>query len=356
MLKLSGRQAQDSSGILGICRNYPFDQTQNSSIIGFFVMPELPEVETIRIGLAKYLPGKLVKSISCDWPKSLQANKADIKKNLIGRKIKSIDRRGKVLIIWLDNNWAMVIHLKMTGQLVYRPKPSSRPGLKDSKASSQKSPSALLRTNPFQGFGGGHPTNSLISKLPDRSTRVIIVFDKGSLYFNDQRKFGWIKLLPKDKVYQLDFFRKLGPEPLSKDFSYEVFKQSILKRPNSMIKPVIMDQSIIAGIGNIYADESLFLAKIHPSSRVKDISTQKFKALYNSIKKSLKIAIKHGGSTDRNYVNVKGQKGSYLEYAQVFRKENQPCPVCAGLIKKIRVASRGTYFCPKCQKLARKKK
>lgn len=297
-------------------------------------MPELPEVETIRLGLTKYLPGKIIKKIDITWAKSLLVSKKDLSLKVIGQRINSLDRRGKALMINLDNGFSLVVHLKMTGQLVFR----------------------LDNAKSRQGFGGGHPNESLVSELPDRSTRVIMSFDKGKLFFNDQRKFGWIKLVKTDNINELAFFANLGPEPLSKEFNLEIFKNNLMCKANSMIKPALLDQKVIAGVGNIYADESLFLAKIHPETRVKDISNQKLKSLYVAVKKSLETAIKYGGSTDRNYVNAEGKKGNYLNYANVFRKDNQPCPICHTMIKKIKVAGRGTHFCPKCQRIVRKKK
>lgn len=291
-------------------------------------MPELPEVETIRLGLSNFLPKRIIKSVKIESKKSFLASSRSIKSNILGKKIVNLDRRGKALIINLDNGYSLVIHLKMTGQLVFRPNDDFS-----------------------KGFGGGHPTDSLVSKLPDRSTRVIITFDKGKLFFNDQRKFGWIKLVMTNKIGSLPFFATLGPEPFSNKFSFRVFKQNLSHKLNSMIKPALLDQKVVAGIGNIYADESLFLARIHPEKRVKDLSDAQLKNIYTSIKKVLKLAIKHGGSTDRNFVDASGQKGSYLKFANVFRKENQPCPICGSQIKKIRVSGRGTHFCQKCQKL-----
>lgn len=304
-------------------------------------MPELPEVETIRLGLNNFLPKQTIRKVSARWKKSFLVNKNDINSNIVGKKIIGLDRRGKALIINLDNKYSLIIHLKMTGQLVYR---AERPGFKKSKKYF-----GFAQDESIYGFGGGHPTNSLIGDLPDRSTRVIITFDKGKLFFNDQRKFGWIKLIKTDEIGSLPFFATLGPEPLSSKFSLKIFKQNLSRKSNSMIKPALLDQKVVAGIGNIYADESLFLAKIHPKTRVKNISEKKLRDLFESIKKSLKLSISHGGSSDRNYVNASGQKGSYLDFANVFRKDDQPCPVCKTLIKKIRVSGRGTHFCPKCQ-------
>ena len=290
-------------------------------------MPELPEVETIRIGLAKLLPNRVIKDVWHDWHKSFPNAPADVARFMVNAKVESVRRRAKVLIIELSSEYSLIIHLKMTGQLVFRGE---------------------------KVFGAGHPTNSLVGELPDKSTRVIIDFTDGSkLFFNDQRKFGWMRLLPTIEVPEIDFMKKVGPEPLENDFTVKEFIERLYLRKNSAIKPVLLDQTIIAGVGNIYADESLWLARIHPETAVAKISKAKLVLLYNMLRDVLWTSIKNGGSTDRNYVNSEGQKGSYLSFAKVFRKQDQPCPRCGTTIEKIRVAGRGTHICPKCQRLAK---
>ena len=293
-------------------------------------MPELPEVETIRVGLARLLPGKVVKDVSHDWHKSFPNAPADVARFLVDAKIKSVRRRAKVLIIEFSSNYSLVIHLKMTGQLVFRG---------------------------VEVFGAGHPTESLISDLPDKSTRVTFEFtDDSKLYFNDQRKFGWVRLIPTPLVPTIDFFKAVGPEPLDDDFTVDKFIERLLTRKNSPIKAVLLDQKVLAGVGNIYADESLFAAKIHPATKVADVPRTKLVALYKDLRDILQLSIEKGGSTDKNYVNSEGKKGSYLSFAQVFRKQGQPCPRCGTEIIKIRVAGRGTHICPREQRLPRGKK
>jgi formamidopyrimidine-DNA glycosylase len=287
-------------------------------------MPELPEVETVRIGLSALLPKKQIKNVTHDWPKSFPNAKMDIQEFLIGAHITAVRRRAKVLIIDLDTKYSLVIHLKMTGQLVFR--------------------------SPTAHFGAGHPSDSLIGELPDKSTRVTFAFTDGSkLFFNDQRKFGWVRLIPTVEVEQLDFFKRVGPEPLATDFTADDFIARLQRRSKSSIKAVLLDQTVVAGIGNIYADESLWGAKIHPATRVQNISKAKLKKLYESLIAVLKLSIEKGGSTDRNYVDVHGKKGSYLTFAHVFRREGKPCPRCGTTIIKLRVAGRGTHICPHCQ-------
>ncbi|OGL26440.1 DNA-formamidopyrimidine glycosylase [Candidatus Saccharibacteria bacterium RIFCSPHIGHO2_01_FULL_49_21] len=309
-------------------------------------MPELPEVETVRNGLAKLLPGRVVADVWHDWPKSFPNAPADVAKFLINAKIKDVKRRGKVLIIGLSSDYSLVIHLKMTGQLVFLP-----------QAGKQSRVSSLESLGSEEKFGGGHPTDSLRGNLPDKSTRVVLDLTDGSkLFFNDQRKFGWMRLLPDLELPEIDFLKKAGPEPLEDDFTVKDFIERLMTRKNSTAKAVLLDQTVIAGVGNIYADESLFLAKIHSSTKVADIPRTKLVALYNDLRQVLNSAIENGGSTDRNYVNAEGKKGSYIKIAQVFRREGQPCPRCGTEIVKIRVAGRGTHICPRCQKAPQESK
>jgi formamidopyrimidine-DNA glycosylase len=148
----------------------------------------------------------------------------------------------------------------------------------------------------------------------------------------------------------IDFFKKVGPEPLSADFTPAIFKERIARRARTSIKAAILDQTTLAGVGNIYADESLWMAKIHPQMLVGTVSSQKLNALYNAIREVLQLAIDKGGSSDRNYVDAEGRRGSYLKFANVFRREGQPCNRCGTTIIKTRVAGRGTHICPNCQK------
>jgi formamidopyrimidine-DNA glycosylase len=289
-------------------------------------MPELPEVETIRAGLAKLLPGKVVKDVWYDWDKSFPNAPSDVARFLVGAKILKVRRRAKVLIIELSDGWALIIHLKMTGQLIY--------------------------VGQDERFGAGHPGKDMVGELPAKSTRVILDFTDGSkLFFNDQRKFGWMRLMPAIEIPEIDFFKKVGPEPLDAGFTVDIFIERVLRRKNTSIKAALLDQSVIAGVGNIYADESLWGAKIHPATQVSRVSRPKLVALYNSLREVLALSIKKGGSTDKNYVDAEGKKGSYLSFANVFRRQGQPCPRCGTPIEKIRVAGRGTHICPREQRI-----
>lgn len=315
-------------------------------------MPELPEVETVRAGLARLLPGKTVASVSYDWEKSFPNPPADVDEFLVGAKITDVRRRAKVLMIDLDTAYTLVIHLKMTGQLVFVPKNLNKELRITNKGKLERNSSFIIPDSTAEGrFGAGHPNDSLIGELPDKSTRVHFVFtDQSQLFFNDFRKFGWIKLYPTVEVPNIDFMQKVGPEPLADDFTPRQFAERLSRRKNSNIKAVLLDQTIIAGVGNIYADESLWGAKIHPTQLVKSLSTRHMSTLYKELRYVLALAIEKGGSTDRNYVNAEGKKGSYMDFARVFRRENLPCPRCQTTIIKTRVAGRGTHLCPACQK------
>ena len=287
-------------------------------------MPELPEVETVRMGLSRLIISKSITDVAFDWPKGFPNSTSDVEAFLIGANIIDVRRRAKVLLIDLSSKYTLVIHLKMTGQLVFRGE---------------------------EQFGAGHPNESLIGKLPDKSTRLQFDFTDGShLFFNDQRKFGWVKLIPSLEVENLDFFKKVGPEPLHDEFTSAVFIDRMMRRKNSGVKAVLLDQTVLAGIGNIYADEALWGAKIHPSTLVRDISKTKLVKLHEEIQFVLRLSIEKGGSTDRNYVNAEGKRGSYIDFARVFRREKLPCPRCGSTIIKTRVAGRGTHTCPKCQR------
>lgn len=289
-------------------------------------MPELPEVETVRVGLARLIVGKKIAAVFHDWPKSFPNAQEDVRQFLIGASIAEVGRRAKVLLIGLDSGYSLVIHLKMTGQMVF--------------------------IGTAERFGAGHPNDSLINDLPDKSTRVSFDFHDGSkLFFNDQRKFGWVRLLPTVEIPNIDFMKKVGPEPLDAAFTAGQFRLRVKRRANTNIKAALLDQTVIAGVGNIYADESLWGANIHPTTLVKNISDGKLNTLFKELRYVLELAIEKGGSSNHTYVDAEGKKGSYMDFARVFRREGSSCPRCGAVIEKSRVAGRGTHICPKCQRL-----
>ncbi len=312
-------------------------------------MPELPEVETIKLGLLPMVKGQTIADVEVlDYKTALKS--PAVQQKIKRAKVTNVRRRGKALIIDLSNHNSLVMHFKMTGQLVFI------------RGSGER-------------FAGGHPSDSVAADLPDNSTRVIFDFTPleksrskvaeatrqrrgrsltglksgDSLFFNDQRKFGWIRLAKTSEVAKDAFIRKPGPEPLSGDFKFSDFYAKASSR-RAPIKAVIMDQSLVAGVGNIYADESLHMSKIHPATLANTLSKDQFKTLYKSITDVLKASIGYGGTSFTSYVNALGKKGFYLKHARVYKRTGKPCPVCKTPIKKIRVAGRGTHICPHCQK------
>lgn len=290
-------------------------------------MPELPEVETIKLGLKKYFVGHKVLDISVRAPKIFEGSA----KQIIGAKVVDVRRRGKGLIVDFDNKYSLAIHIKLTGQLIYRGKETE-----DVEVSKSK-----------------------VGTLPGPFTHVIFELDKGAkLYYNDQRRFGWIKVVPTPGVEQLPFFKNMGPEPLAalgaskSDFANNLTLEKfakILEGKNTAIKPLIMDQTKIGGIGNIYANDALFLAKIDPRRPAKSLSDAEIKSLYGAVLEVMKKSFKYGGASELSFVNALGQEGEYQRHSLVYGKKGKECPQGNGTIKKIYLGGRGTFFCPACQ-------
>ncbi len=305
-------------------------------------MPELPEVETIKLGLQKKIIGLKISKIQINSPKSFIGNP-----NLVeGQKVLNIWRRAKILGVDLTGNVTMLFHLKMTGQLVYESQVARVKSLGKNKKSLYSRFSTL-----DSRFIGGHPTPDMVGPLPNSHTRAIFTFSDGSnLYFNDQRRFGWIKVVQGD---QGDWgnLGNLGPEPLERSFTWEVLKENLLKHKKIPIKVALMDQSVVSGVGNIYANEACFMAGIDPRAVVITLTDEQFQALYSGVVKALREGIKHGGSTRAHFVDAQGHQGYFLDYAYVYALDKHPCRVCGNLIKKVTLGGRGTYFCPGCQKV-----
>lgn len=280
-------------------------------------MPELPEVETIKRGLSKFCIQKTIRKVKVCCEKSFIGPTEVVE----GQKIIGFRRYGKALIIDLSGGVSLMIHLRMTGQLIW-----------DGR----------------ERYAAGHPSENFTAELPNKQTRVIIETDGGTLFFNDQRKFGFIKVLPTEEVEADKFIASLAPEPW-KMSAGELYGK-LQRRKNSPIKAVILDQKVICGLGNIYADEALYDSKIHPETPAGALSKKQVAGLIESAKKVMEASINSGGSTMATYVKADGTKGDYLEkFAQVFRREGEPCYRCGTEIVKLRVAGRGTHICPKCQ-------
>jgi formamidopyrimidine-DNA glycosylase len=280
-------------------------------------MPELPEVEVVRLFLKANLIGKTISKIKIITPRSFIGDSKLVK----GQKIIKFTRIGKQLSLHLKNNLILLFHLKMTGQIIFG---------KD-----------IL----------GHPTpKEDKSALPNKSTRLFFTFSDGSkLFFNDQRKFGWVKLLTPSKLIESQ--KNLGIDILSSKFTPKYFQKQLLNSSRP-IKSVLLDQSKFAGIGNIYANDALFLAKIHPTSPSNKVNSKKTLTLHYFLIKIMTESIKSGGSTakDNKYIHPDGSSGRHQFNFQVYQRQGKPCLVCKTPIKKIKIGSRGTFYCPKCQK------
>ena len=292
-------------------------------------MPELPEVETIKRELDKILCGKIISRVEILWPKTVSPTTViNFTKIITNKKIINLERRAKMLIIHLNNKVSLIIHLKMTGQLIFVPKSGT-----------------CLRRQEI--ISGGHPTNDM--QTPGRHTRLIFHFkDKSNLYFNDLRKFGWIKILDEKLKKYIDI--EIGVEPLSKNFTLTIFKKILEKYPNRTVKQVLLDQHLIAGIGNIYADESAFLSKILPMRKVKTLSEKEIADLHKNIIAVLKLSIQKKGTSSKNYLRSNGQKGGFVPYLMVYGRKGETCKHCGAKIVKTKHAGRGTHYCPECQK------
>lgn len=286
-------------------------------------MPELPEVETIKLQLAKVLLGQRIAEIKVNNPKSFIGDMGGIR----GRRVMGVGRMAKVLLIDLDGDLTIAIHLKMTGQLIYD----------DGKSR----------------IAGGHPTGDFVGELPSKHTRVIIKFDIGTLYFNDQRKFGWLKIVESGKLKVESFFENLGPEPLGlrKDEVMKLIK--LIGKSKRAVKLVVMDQKIISGVGNIYANDALWESRIDPRIPSGQLTVGQLTVLLQKIKMVLKEGIKYGGATaaDSKFIDLRGMGGHYQDHFRVYEREGEKCRrQDGGIIKKITLGSRGTYYCPNCQK------
>ncbi len=284
-------------------------------------MPELPEVETIRKGLAARIVGLKITGGELHFPKAVIGDLGTVQ----GATITAVERLGKLLIFKLDVPYVITIHLKMTGQLIWQSANGEDPVM------------------------GGHPEKSYLEPHPHRHTRFSFALSDGSqLFFNDLRKFGKIQIVPAAELAEVRFIKTLAPEPASPEFTVDYLTQKLAKR-TSPIKPLLLDQTIIAGLGNIYADESLFRAKILPLRPANSLSTEELVALHAAIKETLEIALKHGGSSSRDYVDAVGNKGTFLAVATVYHRTGLPCVVCGSPIERIKLGGRSTHFCANCQ-------
>lgn len=280
-------------------------------------MPELPEAENIRIGLEKYLKGHSIKNVEVLNRRIFQGDG----KKLIDAKFESAERFGKMIAINFNNGFSLLAHVKLTGQFIYR-----GPNLPNPPE---------LSVKVTDGLGGKH-------------THVIFHLNRGGvLYYNDIRKFGWIKVVETKKLKN-EAVSKLGPEPL-KDLTLNLFTKT-LSSSKRAVKVILMDQSKISGIGNIYANDALWLSQIAPTRSSQSLSEKEIKTLYRAIKKVLREGLKQGGASELAFVTPDGTEGKYQDHTLVYGREGELCKRCKkAKIKKIFLSGRGTYFCPNCQ-------
>lgn len=271
-------------------------------------MPELPEVETIKSELEKTIIGNEIKKADVKLSKIVNLPVKNFEGIISGKKIKGIKRRAKLLIVKLSQEWNLIIHLKLTGRLIYNQK-------------------------------------------PEKHTHLIFYFtDNKNLLFNDLRQFGWIKLLKDDEAEKFVSKENFGPEPLEKDFTLETFKNLLAKKKKQKIKPLLIDQTFIAGLGNIYSQEACFDAGILPKRIVNALKEDEIERLFNGIKKILTEAIKYKGSSVDTYRDIFGKEGRYIPFLKVYGRKGQKCFRCGAEIEEIKLEGRGTSYCPKCQK------
>lgn len=262
-------------------------------------MPELPEVETIRREILPFVKGKVFSHLEIKDPRNIKGITPKLlEKKLAGKKILGIERRAKYLVFSLSPKGYLVVHLGMTGRLLFEPDPY------------------LKVTFVFKG-------------------------DK-KLYFSDARLFGKIRYFDNDPKLGL------GPEPFSKEFTPQKFKE-LLSRKKIAIKIALLDQKMLSGVGNIYANEALFRAGIHPQRKTNSLTDAEIKKLHKAILTVLTEAIKYRGTSDSWYVDASGKKGSFQDHLKVYGRKDEPCYKCGGKVQRISLGQRGTYFCPKCQ-------
>ena len=272
-------------------------------------MPELPEVETVRRGLEKLILGKKITTIDIRYPKMIKTDLDQFQKELPGQLVKSMGRRGKYLLFYLTDK-VLISHLRMEGKYFYYP-----------------------------------------DQVPERKhAHVLIHFeDGGTLVYEDVRKFGTMELLAPELLDAYFVSKKLGPEPTEQDFDLEIFRGA-LKKSKKPIKSHLLDQTLVAGLGNIYVDEVLWRAKVHPASPSQSLTRAEATAIHEQTIAVLGQAVEKGGSTIRTYTNAFGEDGTMQDFHQVYDKTGEACSRCGSIIEKIQLGGRGTHFCPKCQR------
>lgn len=275
-------------------------------------MPELPEVETIRRQMEKEIVGARILGVDVRFSGRLNVSAKAFANAVAGSRVKAVGRRAKLLLVHLSNGKSLVVHLKMTGRFL------------------------LAKGSPVPGKHA-----HLVFRLSGKRT----------LFFEDVRKFGFVKLFRTDELEEKVFDKEAyGPEPLDKAFTFERFRTRVTGPGPKKVKPMLMAQSCIAGVGNIYADESCWSAGVLPTRTTASLSEKELRGIYDGVRRTLAEAVKVRGSSADDYVDLYGEKGEYVPRLKVYGREGKRCVRCGGVVKKIRFAGRGTHFCPGCQR------
>ncbi|MFH1565528.1 MAG: DNA-formamidopyrimidine glycosylase [bacterium] len=285
-------------------------------------MPELPEVQTIADGLNKKTKNAIITDVFCDWKKMIQKPKSwqEFRKRIVGEKIQNVERKGKFVVFVLSNSY-LVVHLRMTGHFI----------IIDEKKKKDKNDPMHEKVNQYIHF---------VLKLKDGRVAAL----------SDLRKFGKISLIKKDEFQKDIAMNKIGTDPMAPEFTFQKFLE-ILKNKKGNIKQILLDQSLIAGIGNIYSSEILWEAKINPLRKVDSLNKKELEQIFKAIKKVLQIAVENRGDSESDYRDIDGKQGNYQNIQKVYQKDSEKCPrKDGGIIKRVKIGQRSGFYCPVCQK------
>lgn len=297
-------------------------------------MPELPEVESLRRSLVPHVVGQKIQSVVVHKPKLVSSKgtvrrpssskKKKFERGLVGETITQIDRRAKNLIIHFESGKVLLVHLKMTGQLVYQ-EDGQRLAL------------------------GGHPIEASEHELPNKHSHIIFELERGTLFYNDVRMFGYLLLYDSyDQLTSEQHFDNLGVDPLSEEFTLEVLQSGLSER-KAKLKTVLMNQEVVTGLGNIYADEACFAAGVRPDRTCNSLSEAELVTLHAEIQRIIRTAVDQGGSSVANYIMADGSRGTYAREHKVYGKGGKECLVCGNALVKTTMNNRTTVFCLHCQ-------
>lgn len=304
-------------------------------------MPELPEVETVVRGL-QFLRGKRIQSVTVQRPKLVsvgpktlspkrvhtQAHGRAFQRVLAGRTVRHVTRRAKLIVFQLDHDWWLLVHLKMAGQIVVQRRAQRQ---------------LLIRLY--------NTTAAPLEAMPSKHTHIILLFTDGTkLFYNDARLFGTWRAVHTRDIARVQDLQGYGPEPLDHTFTWQHLQAALQRRPRMKLKQALTDQTLLAGVGNIYADETLFAAKLRPMRTVRSLKTVDWRRLHRALQRVLRHAIRTHGSSVGEFIRPDGSVGTFGRYHKVYDRKGMPCTVCRTPIRRITLGGRGTHFCPSCQK------